>query len=353
MSLSSKQTHIDTLWPFSKALAIVLAPVIWIIFAILVALLRQYTSWLGPELRTPLLYAGLALGLIPLVLVLLDFAASRRAVLDIKGVKIDFSQANLDPAEASARSFRLPDNIGISGAIVSDTSAMQIIGVLKQATANEVVIVDLKDGHAWWVTRLLALCAGAMQAGSPKVLAFLGLKHNLDGAYLGWAEPAAVLNALLADRPEYRDTYDRAVRITRQLALFADPDITPFGITPHANVARYSGRRDYAELGDAALEQILMDLLASPLPGISPANRSLEDPPDRLTLHRFDDLFEPYLHTDAMDLNAPSEAQVKAFLDSQAAYVALVRSGKYESMLRRDVGERLILRELVTQSRPA
>jgi len=342
----------DRLWPFHRTLALLLAPVVWILFAILFALLHRYTGWPDKELRAPLIYAAIALGLVPLTLVLLDFAAGRRAVLDFKGIRIDFSQAGLGPAGVRARSAWLPDNIGIPGTILSNTSAMQIIAALEQAAANEVVLVDIKDGHAWWVTRLLALSAGAVRAGSPKALVFLGMRQNVDGAYLGWAEPAAVLDALLADKSEYRAVYERAVKITRQLALFGDPEVASAGIEPNPHVARYSSRPDYVALGDAALEQILMDQLATILPVGLPAGRSLEDPPDRLTLRRLYELLEPCLYLDAVDLTASTEDQVSSFLGGQAPYVGLVRGGKYESMLKREVGERLVLRGLLAQSRP-
>jgi hypothetical protein len=339
------------LWPFSTTLALILALAIWVIFAIFFALLDRNTGWPDKELRAPLFYAVLGLGLIPLALVLLDFAASRRAVVDIKGVKIDFSHVELGLVNASARSISLPDNIGITGTIPTDTNAMQIIEVLREATANEVVVINIKDGHAWWVTRLLALSAGAVRAGSPRALVFVGMKQNVDGNHLGWAEPAAVLSAILDDKSEYGATYEQAVKITRQLALFGDPDVAPQGIVPHQNVSRYSSRPEYVKLGDAALEQILMDLLANPF--VSPAKRSLEDPPDRLTLHRLNELFDPCLYTDAVDLSAPSKDQLAGFMDSQAPYVALVRRGKYERLLKREVGERFILRQMLAQAQQA
>ncbi|MCL5950229.1 MAG: hypothetical protein M1132_00665 [Chloroflexi bacterium] len=343
----------DVLWPFNRALAVLLAFVTWVFFAILFALLDRYAGWPDKELRAPLLYAVIGLGLIPLALALLDFAASRRAVVDIRGFKFDFSHVDLGSVNVSARSFPLPDNIGITGAIVSDTSAMQIIQVLQQATANEVVLINIKDGHAWWVTRLLALSAGAVRAGSPKAMVFVGMKQNTDGSYLGWAEPAAILNAILDDKSEYRVTYERAVKITRQLALFGDPDVRPAGIVLHPSLSRYASRPEYVDLGEAALEQILLDLLAVNIPGVSPANGSLENPPDRLTIHRLSELCERCLYLDAVDLNAPAKDQLSAFLDSQAPYVALVRQGKYERLPKREVGERFLLHQMLAQPQQA
>jgi hypothetical protein len=47
--------------------------------------------------------------------------------------------------------------------------------------------VDLKDGNAWWVTRLLAVCAAAIGVGSPRVIVFVGRRENRERIFLGWS----------------------------------------------------------------------------------------------------------------------------------------------------------------------
>jgi hypothetical protein len=337
----------------------VLVPISWAILAALFALSHQFLEWPDPESGTPLIYIALAISLVPLVLVLVDFIASRRAVVDIRGVKVDFSQMDMSPAMRPSF-IKIPDNIGIPGTIVPDSTPMQIASALQQATADEVVIIDIKDGHAWWATRLLALSAGAARAGMPKALAFVGVKQNVGGAFLGWAEPATVLEALLADKDEYRIRYNRASKIAQQLALFGDPDLRPSvelmdrepdaaKLVAHQNVRRYSNDPRYTKLGEAAFEQIFMEQLAMDIRDGVPSGSSLEDPPDRLTLGRLHQLLEHCLYTDAIDLDTPNKAQIASLLDSQAPYVALVRHRQYESLLRHEAGERSILRELLAQ----
>ncbi|WP_426991181.1 hypothetical protein [Methylomonas sp. CM2] len=51
--------------------------------------------------------------------------------------------------------FRLADNIGISGTVVTDAAPMEILDTLALATQCEVAVVDLKEGDAWWMSRLL------------------------------------------------------------------------------------------------------------------------------------------------------------------------------------------------------
>lgn len=77
---------------------------------------------------------------------------------------------------------------------------------------------------------------------------------------------------------------------------------------------------------------------------------NLEDPPDRLTLVRLQDLFAPCLYSQAVDRTWPNAEQLERFLASTAPYVALLRDGVYEGMLRGDLGERAVIRELFRQS---
>ena len=97
---------------------------------------------------------------------------------------------DLDQPDVRRETPGIPDNIGVSGPIVSDTSPMNIIQTLKDATRNEIVVIDLKEGEAWWVTRLLALSVGAVRAGSLSTFVFTGMKeirshHNREK---GWRE---------------------------------------------------------------------------------------------------------------------------------------------------------------------
>ena len=116
--------------------------------------------------------------------------------LSYKDWKIDFSQIDLNRPELRHESFGLPANIGVVGPIISDAAPMHIMETLRQASHHEVVVIDLQDGDAWWVTRLLALSAGAVRAGSPKALVFVGKQENQDLRYLGWSRPADVLPTL-------------------------------------------------------------------------------------------------------------------------------------------------------------
>src|SRR5262249_3964695 len=224
---------------------------------------------------------GMVIGLIPLFLSLIDYAAARRTVVELPFAKIDFSRADIKRG-----SVELPDNIGRPGPIISDSAPMEIVAALEAATENQVVRLDIKAGAAWWVTRLLALTAGAVRVRCPRAIVFVGEKENVQGAFLGWSTPPLLLKAILADTEPrggknvtYAAVYRTASVIAKQFATFGGlgelPDL-PFPPPPAkfplppgqpypplpSQTQRYLDDARYAKLGEAALEQILMDQLA-------------------------------------------------------------------------------------------
>lgn len=73
---------------------------------------------------------------------------------------------------------------------------MEVSSALETAIENEIVRFDIESGNAWWVSRLLVLCADTLSAGAPKVLVFVGMKNCSTGTFLGWAEPSILLSVL-------------------------------------------------------------------------------------------------------------------------------------------------------------
>jgi len=331
----------DRLWPFSKKAALLSIPVLWIALAFALYVTHQYLSWPDAKGAGLVVAAVFLVGLLPVGLIVLDVLASGRAVLDIMGVKIDFSERT-----GISASFGLPDNIGIPGIVVAGSGPMQIAAALERATENEVAVLDIKQGNSWWLTRLFALCAGAARAGTPQALVFIGTKENVSGTFLGWTEPQVALRALLNDKTEYKSVYLHAASIAKQLGVFEGTTLLPTsppGMALHNAVHRYAEQEDYVRLGDAAFEQILMDQLAM----------EHENLPEKLTLGRLQQLLEHCLYRDAIELNAPGVDQVKSLLEAKGPFIALAKEGRYQSLLKVEVGERILLRKLVMQSKRA
>jgi hypothetical protein len=345
----------QSMWPYSHKAALVAGAVIWVGLGGMFAMLSFNRNWSEGSLRTLLIAVGVA-GLLPIVLSVVDNLMQGRAILKIKGFELDFSQAEV------RRPFALPDNVGRPEPAIADSSPMQIVSTLRDVTGHDIVRLDLRDGNAWWVTRLLALCAGAVRAGSPKAIVFVGMKENTNGTFVGWAFASALLHALIEDprgrgpaAVTYGQLYRKAVWLTRQLSDAKAPDIPPSGITlpaapvpaapvppAHPEVQRYLYNPDYPALGDAALEQIVMDLCAQ---------YQLEQPPDRLTLGRLWNQFGHCLVSATLDLQKPQLPQLLTLLEVEMPYVAVVRNGIYEGLLQRDALQSLALRSLLVPKR--
>ena len=342
------------LWPYSPKVAVLAAPVIWIGLLAVLAFVVGYLGWSEAGSRYVLVGVLIA-GLLPVLLCVADKVVSSRAVLDIKGVKIDFSQTQL-----AASSIMLPENIGRPEPLVADSSPMRIVSALETAAAHEVVRVDLRDGSGWWMTRLLGLCAGSVRVGSPKVVVFVGMKEGIHDSFLGWSPTQALLYALIEDSREhgplkvtYGQVYRRAVWLAKQMGVFAGPPEmaappmapvgpvpAPYPVQPFAEVTRYLNHVDYKKLGEGALEQILMDLCAQ---------YTLETPPDRLTLGRLREQFGHCLCETKVDLDAPQKEQILALLSGDIGYVALVRGGRYHGLVERALVERQVLKQLLAR----
>ena len=84
------------LWPYGTCGALIASAIIWFAMVLVFATTRTYLGWPDDKSLNLTALIIIALGLIPIVFRLLDFAVTRGAVLDIKGVKIDFSRVDLD-----------------------------------------------------------------------------------------------------------------------------------------------------------------------------------------------------------------------------------------------------------------
>lgn len=92
------------LWPYGIRSALVAAPLTWLA-------LGGAALWLQPVGRVSLLSARstlivIGVGLIPLLLLLFEYIAKSRGVIDIKGVRFDFSQGQITKTV-----IEVPDNI--------------------------------------------------------------------------------------------------------------------------------------------------------------------------------------------------------------------------------------------------
>jgi hypothetical protein len=324
-----------------------LVPLLGVAFGATLALvvavvLHKLAPWMDNNVGQLLFYMLFAAGCVPLLITVLEFFSSRRAVLDIKGVKLDFSQTTTLMATPG-----VPKNIGLAadlaaaGRHVNESSPLQIVDTLTAGQREEIVSIDIEDGkEAWWVTRLLALCAGAVRTGTPRVIVFRGTIENIPDVFLGWGTTMALLEDMLDANPNYRQAYDRAKRATRSLDLHRD-----YGLIPNDNTLLSPYQQDpYTRMGGEVFEQILMDQLVRLCePHAGDPTRA----PDRLTFARITELFKSHLYIESIDISWNGEKQISAFLESTAPYLALVRNRRYHGLLKREDAERDLLRQLL------
>ena len=133
------------LWPFGPRTSLVSAALLLPAFLVLAAVLRAYWNWPAPQSENLVLIGALILSLLPILLALVDAIMDRGAVIEYGGVKIDFSRRQEILEQAG---LTVPANIGVPGQAVTDSSTTQILDALRQATASDVVLIDLADGHA-------------------------------------------------------------------------------------------------------------------------------------------------------------------------------------------------------------
>jgi hypothetical protein len=337
------------LWTHGTTAALGSAAALFVVALLAVLIVRAASGWPGEAATGWVVLAVLLLSLAPVALLVLDFLAERRAILGTKWFNLDLSRVDL-ARTASEELAVLPANLGVTGPVVSDTAPMDIMAALTAAIRHDIVVVDIRDGDAWWVTRLLAFAAGAVRRGAPEAIVFVGRRGNRPGQFLGWAPPREVLDAILREPRGYAERYERGLAIARQLTLskFLPQVVAPGGasLALHPDIQRYTvAPHDYSGLGDAAVEQVVMDQLGNQMaPG-----GSLEAPPDRLTLARLQELFAPVLVTESVDVEASGAVQTDAVLAARGSFIALVRDGTFVSMLRSADAQRAILRQLVGQ----
>ena len=319
------------LWPYGTRAALVSAPLIFFALLALVALARQVGVGPRYEADQAFLLGAFVLALAPLGLAIIDTLAERGAVLEYGGAKLDFSRV----AGSALPTVTVPGNIGVPGEPVSDSSTSRILESLRNAVSTDIVVIDLESGEAWWETRLLVLLAGAVRLHRPEVMVFLATDRALTRRFQGWARPHDLLPCLLKADARFRESYLAALAAARQWELIPPPVPPPPSARPwmeglavaHPWMA-FDGATGLPN--ELAAEQFLATDLGAKI--------EQQARPSGISLTRLEELFRPVLHVDVVDETWSAEAKLRAFLGSAAEYVAVTRTGAYQSLLSRATG---------------
>lgn len=322
-------------WPLHPRTSIIAS--ILILFALLfvVVILRVALDWPSPESEPTVLLGIFLLSLVPILLVLVNTLVEQGGVVEYRGLKIDFSQAQ----RIEARAPTIPANIGVPGQAVSDSGTHEILEALRQAATSEIIIVDLEEGQAWWETRLLVLIAGAVRLHRPRLVVFVGTDGGTRRCFLGWSFADALLPHLLQAHPRYSQIYHATLAAARRWELVEPqgPNIQPplpVWMQEPANVPGIAGRHPWMAFDyNTGLPNRFFaeQLLASELG----AEIEQAEPPRTVSAVRLEDLFRPVLHKEHVDESWSSEHQLDAVFASDVAYIALTQNGQYKALISR------------------
>jgi hypothetical protein len=345
-------------WPYKPQLTLAAIAAVLVGLLLAVAVLRALSNWPSSQSETGVLIGILLLSLLPLALALLDVLIDRGGSIKYGGVEIDFARSK---AKGTA-GIVIASNIGVPGQLVFDSTKAVILDALDQASASDVVVVDLEDGQAWWETRLLVLLAGAVRLGKPDKIVFLGKDANIDRQFRGWARASDLLPRLAAANPQYARSLHSALAAARQWELVEPMDAAnPADITvPPPPMPAWmmpippATNRLATAYSRMAFDQAtgMPDRLFAEKVLLTDLNAKLEEKapgPRRVTLVRLDDLFRAVLNKDHIDLGWPPERQLDAFLNSQATFVATTRQGTYTALVPRAALTNEVLRSLTSR----
>jgi hypothetical protein len=252
---------------------------------------------------------------------------------------------------------------------VSDSSSTQILHALKRAANSDVVVVDLENGKAWWETRLFVLAAGGARTGKPRAMVFVTSERGQSRAFLGWATPASLVEALFEPSNPRHTVYRKAHALALEAGekwQKAIDDTPPGGApTPPADlttepwnwgwVAGDSGRPNpFATEQFLAIElgrKIEESWRAVPFPA-DPNASSAEKFPRAITITEASvrSQFAHQLHRTVIEEDAAKEDQVAVFLADSGPFVAITQSGSYVRLAPRSAMLEALVQQLLVSS---
>jgi hypothetical protein len=310
------------LWPFGVIAALTAAGAVLVVLLVTVVVLGVAAHWPDQRWQGWLMLGVVLLALTPLLLLILDRVAHAGGSVEFRGIKIAFA------AEAAGSVVTLPPNMGIpAGVSVADSGGFQLEAAMREATKNDVLVVDLEEGAAWWETRLFALCSGARRRGQVRAIVFVATDHTVARTFQGWASPGRLVQAMLDASPELRRAADYAAVTARRLNLKYAPGspapaagALPSDVAIPAGIYPFNGtdRKAFAD------EEALLTAFAP-----------LEQQPRVVTLARLGDMFGPILHDVTIDERDPDDVWMATALSLDDDYLAVTRGQVYVGLLSR------------------
>lgn len=318
---------------------LLLTPIIFILAFFFFHFTGLYLNWpSNDEQRTAAVYISAAISLLPILLYLLNIFSESKASIGFKAfgtdIKVDFGYS-----KAVIRQTEIPSNILVPGTYQSliHSGSEEVIRAISRATRSPIVTINIKDGRAWWLSRLFALCAGAIRFGSPEIIVFLNTQEYSEKLFVGWAEIRPLFELMERSHPDFSDCHMVTSTIFNQLKLYPvqqnRDEIKPnIELSKDANNYMYT----YTTGQEYSFVQILLDKL-----------RTLEPPNNKpiwITKSFLSDSFGHCWHTDAIDLELPKETQIENVLEIETNYISLVQGKIFVGMIPSLVAIKMIIK---------
>ena len=342
-------------WPYSPRFSLAAVLVVLVSLLVTVAVLKSILQWPDAQSDSIVLIGVLLLSLLPVVLAVLDVIIERGGAIEYGSVKIDFSQGR----KQGASGITVPPNIGVKGLPLTDSSTTQILDTLRQATAAELVVIDLEDGQAWWETRLLVLVSGAVRLGKPDKFVFVAKDSKINQHFEGWGYARDLFSHLVGAHPQYARSLQSAWAAAQQWDLVEPLDSAMPGdvrVAPPPVPPWLSGRLATAHQwmafdantglhNDLFAEQLLQSDLGAKI--------ETQEGSRLMTLAHMRELFLPILNMQHVDLNWTPDEQLETFLDSDADFLAITKGDTYSALVPRAVLSNQVLRAVVRPEKEA
>ncbi len=344
-------------WPWGRRSAIAVTAALLVVLVGGVAVLRIAADWPDARWEAAFVLSAVLLSLLPIALLVLESVAESQGSVSFRGVSLDFgSVAQAAAAELTRSTIAVPRNVADEGVDVGDSGHSEVLSVLRDAARADVVVLDLEDGHAWWDSRLLLLCAGAELQGRPTAVVFVATVDGVRRRFVGWAHPADVVAQVLEADPELHYAYAVAETAVSRAGLTfpgraPQPDAYPL-VTPALDVAPkppsvVTDQELFERHGD-------LNLPLSPAMAFTRALGRTVHPLEEsrkvrhLSVVRLFELLAPVLHTQHTDESAPDDQWVGAVTTLASDHLVVTSAGVYRGLAPREQLVRALLQAIVS-----
>ena len=303
-----------------------------LVFAALIvvfAVLSFATGWPDKQGWGLVVVLSAVIAALPIFGPILEFIRDSGAVIDIKGVKLDFSASAAHSARLERANFD-----DYPGMPVSDSNAASIAEAAETAQSAPVVVVDLGTGQSWYPTRLFALAAAADTLKGARAIVIAGQRGGVRGSFLGWIAPEDAVTAFCNRDPRYREALNHALTILHHLRLSGGDAGYPF--PPSFDGAPFLAA--YRTSRDLALVPALIASMQSPpaaAPGMPPtAPLELQHHPEWLGRDDAERLLDPWLIRDHVYEAMPGAEKRTLLARAGRGFLAVTEeNGTYRGMI--------------------